>query len=517
MLGAGGAEIVNLPRGSSVLPHKHTRDILKSYNFPSYAKGTDDTSVFDIFTKGAKSFWNSSLEKSGIYKDVTMPNWFPSTRKILGKISGGVIEKLKKEMDKFLSFDNFRGGGAEMARKAIIQALGITGQSMSWLPFLMTVANKESSFNPRAINLWDINAKRGIPSKGMFQTIDPTFKRWKLSGMDDIYNPLHNAVSAIRYMVGRYGGIGGHPAYKSMARGGGYKPYSEGGVIDEEQIALLGEDNKEEVVIPMDRHKSRSMDLLAYANLRLGVFERFERFFEDMLFQMKDSTKDISVTIFESGKLTNDKLNDLSINLSNSTVKLGENLTSTISKSANTSSLSIKDQVMKLRDVVEHSKLDDDSFRVNSLLSYQEGYYQAEDGSWVKPSFYGNNKPNTRRLSWESQLKELQDLIEGSSLDDDSFFMNGLLSYKKGYVQAEDGSYVPPSFYDSYYKAFNLPNPNQSTVSTTNNTNNNNNYEIHVNYSGNGNENDIYQLAQQIRKELERVDGTQSRSYGVIA
>ncbi|MFP3471937.1 transglycosylase SLT domain-containing protein, partial [Micrococcus sp. SIMBA_144] len=80
-------------------------------------------------------------------------------------------------------------------------ALGITGQSMSWLPAMMKIAQKESGFNPRAINLWDINAKRGIPSKGMFQTIDPTFNSYKMPGMDDIYNPVHNAVAAIRYMI----------------------------------------------------------------------------------------------------------------------------------------------------------------------------------------------------------------------------------------------------------------------------------------------------------------------------
>ena len=148
MLGAGGQEIVDLPRGSSVLPFKHTQDILKQYGFPAYKDGVGDFDIFDIFTKGAKSFWDNALEKSRIFKEVVMPSWFPSTRDILGKISGGVVKKLKDEMDEFLSFDNYKGGGAEMARKAIIQALQITGKPMSWLQPMMTIANKESSFNP---------------------------------------------------------------------------------------------------------------------------------------------------------------------------------------------------------------------------------------------------------------------------------------------------------------------------------------------------------------------------------
>ena len=87
-----------------------------------------------------------------------------------------------------------------------------------------------------------------------------------------------------------------------MSRGGGYKPYAEGGIINEKQLALLGEDNKQEVVIPMDRNKSNATGLLAYANLKLGVFERFENFFTELLLQIKQSTKDLISTIQSSNE-----------------------------------------------------------------------------------------------------------------------------------------------------------------------------------------------------------------------
>jgi hypothetical protein len=38
------------------------------------------------------------------------------------------------------------------------------------------IAQRESNFKPDAVNNWDSNAKKGTPSKGMFQFIEPTFK-----------------------------------------------------------------------------------------------------------------------------------------------------------------------------------------------------------------------------------------------------------------------------------------------------------------------------------------------------
>ncbi|MGM7637594.1 phage tail tape measure protein [Bacillus sp. Hm123] len=183
------------------------------------------------------------------------------------------ISKIAKSKAKDLmsSFGNYSGGGSAMARSAIMQALQITGMPMSWLDPLMMVAKHESGFNPNAINNWDINAKRGDPSVGLFQIIGETFKRWTLPGMNDRRNPLHSAVAAIRYINGRYGGIQNHPGVKSKSRGGGYKPYAQGGVITHDHIARVGEGGKREVIIPLEQHRSRALSLLNYAQQALGV------------------------------------------------------------------------------------------------------------------------------------------------------------------------------------------------------------------------------------------------------
>ncbi|GHF85191.1 transglycosylase SLT domain-containing protein [Streptomyces thermodiastaticus] len=67
---------------------------------------------------------------------------------------------------------------------------------------------RESSGNPKAINLWDSNAAKGIPSKGLLQVIDPTFNAYHVPGTSyDIYDPVANITAACNYAADRYGSI----------------------------------------------------------------------------------------------------------------------------------------------------------------------------------------------------------------------------------------------------------------------------------------------------------------------
>ncbi|MFF3910058.1 LysM peptidoglycan-binding domain-containing protein [Streptomyces sp. NPDC001848] len=67
---------------------------------------------------------------------------------------------------------------------------------------------RESSGNPNAINLWDSNAAKGIPSKGLLQVIDPTFRAYHVPGTSwNIYDPVANITAACNYAYHRYGSI----------------------------------------------------------------------------------------------------------------------------------------------------------------------------------------------------------------------------------------------------------------------------------------------------------------------
>ncbi|MBT2470399.1 LysM peptidoglycan-binding domain-containing protein [Streptomyces sp. ISL-66] len=67
---------------------------------------------------------------------------------------------------------------------------------------------RESSGNPMAINNWDSNAAAGIPSKGLLQVIDPTFRAYHVPGTaQNSYDPVANITAACNYAAARYGSI----------------------------------------------------------------------------------------------------------------------------------------------------------------------------------------------------------------------------------------------------------------------------------------------------------------------
>ncbi|GAA3658506.1 transglycosylase SLT domain-containing protein [Streptomyces chitinivorans] len=67
---------------------------------------------------------------------------------------------------------------------------------------------RESSGDPRAINNWDVNARNGIPSKGLLQVIQPTFDAYHVEGTKyDLYDPVANIVAACNYAADRYGSM----------------------------------------------------------------------------------------------------------------------------------------------------------------------------------------------------------------------------------------------------------------------------------------------------------------------
>ena len=181
----------------------------------------------------------------GLVNGLSASNLKELGKNLFGDFLGGVFDTF----DKIRGFLSGSGAGGDI-KSWIAQAIAITGVPSSWAGALETIAKYESGGNPRAINLWDINAQRGIPSKGLMQTIDPTFNAYKLPGMDDIWNPVHNAVAAIRYIQSRYGTVFNTPGIKSMASGGGYRGYWRGGTVPYGQRILVGERGPELMDVP---------------------------------------------------------------------------------------------------------------------------------------------------------------------------------------------------------------------------------------------------------------------------
>lgn len=108
----------------------------------------------------------------------------------------------------------------------IQQAIAATGVPPSWAPGLKTIAQHESGLNPNATNGNDpVGNGRYQTVIGLMQMLPSTFQANAAPGHTDIYNPVDNLVSAIRYIKRRYGEPGNTPGLRSMAQGGSYRGY----------------------------------------------------------------------------------------------------------------------------------------------------------------------------------------------------------------------------------------------------------------------------------------------------
>lgn len=160
------------------------------------------------------------------------------------------------------SGDSVGGSGVARWRNIAIQALKMEGQySPSNLNALLHQMTTESNGNPKAINLWDPNAMKGTPSKGLMQVIDPTFRAYARPGFNkNIYDPLSNILASIRYTLATYG---------SLVAGWRGVGYENGGLITRQHLAMVGEGNKPEMVIPLT-NQARAVQLILQALSFLG-------------------------------------------------------------------------------------------------------------------------------------------------------------------------------------------------------------------------------------------------------
>lgn len=116
-----------------------------------------------------------------------------------------------------------QGRKRELIEEALIKA-GVPA-SLANISAVNLIVQRESSWNPNIVNTWDSNARKGTPSKGLMQTIGPTFNSYSIPGHKNIFNPVDNMIAGIRYSVSRYGSLQNVPGVRAVARGGAYRGY----------------------------------------------------------------------------------------------------------------------------------------------------------------------------------------------------------------------------------------------------------------------------------------------------
>lgn len=192
----------------------------------------------------------------GVFGDITPLAKPPRSAGERGELSRLAMAYMKHLYDKAMdwatdiTFDMMPDVGDAFSRQQAAEwirtALTITGAPLSWLAPMLEIAYRESSFNPRAENLTGAGAAAGYP-KGLFQTVLSTFAAYKRAGMDNIFDPVHNAVAAINYMRARYGGAPQAWAYWQT-----HHSYGDGGLVTKPTFALVGEDGPE-MILPLTK------------------------------------------------------------------------------------------------------------------------------------------------------------------------------------------------------------------------------------------------------------------------
>lgn len=208
----------NAPKGMKVLPAEQTAKLMgKTAPTFHYAKGTGSFDVWK-YIDGAASLIGAIKDNFVTYGDVSgmAIHFGKSMVSTITSQMSAWAEKLFEEFGAMPLGAYNPSKGVEQWRSTVIRALKMEGQySTANVARTLYQMQTESGGNPSAINLWDSNAKAGIPSKGLMQVIDPTFASYARPGFNkNIYDPLSNILASIRYAVSRYGSL--EKAYRGV-------------------------------------------------------------------------------------------------------------------------------------------------------------------------------------------------------------------------------------------------------------------------------------------------------------
>lgn len=280
--------VLPMEKGTKIVPANQTKSFIEQ--LPHFAKGIGDvfggiwTTAKDI----AGTVWDyithpEDLLKIAINKFTDFSNAMEPgssiAKGVISTVLGSVTDFIKSVFDTITPEVNYNpSAGVEQWRELAAKALRMTGQySEANLNRLLMQMQSESGGNPNAINNWDINAKRGTPSKGLMQVIDPTFRTYAMSGYNkNIYDPLSNILAAIKYTLSKYGSLANGWKGHGYAQGIGniglsdiiglplldVQYFENGGILTKpamfslgKSVGIAGEGKEPEAITPISKLK----------------------------------------------------------------------------------------------------------------------------------------------------------------------------------------------------------------------------------------------------------------------
>ena len=185
--------------------------------------------LLNIYSRGkntAKSFWHNFGNSGAKLIPHWGENWFKN-----------LLTKLKDKLDEI-------GGDGPVSASLIKRAASKMHVDVSSgdIARIMNVIQHESGGNAKAINLWDVNAKAGHPSKGILQFIDGTFNHYAMPGHHNIWKPFDQLLAMFNDSTWRrdltLGGWGPTGSRRYANGGWADKPSVFGEVDGEPEIAI---------------------------------------------------------------------------------------------------------------------------------------------------------------------------------------------------------------------------------------------------------------------------------------
>lgn len=283
-----------MEKGTQIVPAKQTQQYLSMMPHFKTGIGTkikDTISDVWSYVSHPSKLVDLAIEKFADVGNAAEPG-LSIAKGVISQVKGSITDFVKNLFsESALKVNYVASKGVEQWRSLAIKALQLTGQySAANLNSLLYQMQTESSGNPNAINLWDSNAKRGTPSKGLMQVIDPTFRAYAMAPYNkNIWDPLSNMIASIRYAVSRYGSLG--RAYQGHG-------YASGGFPQMGEFFMARESGPELVGRMGSRNAVANNDQIT-EGIKGAVFEAMlDAFQAGGIFEQKsDANKDVTLEL----------------------------------------------------------------------------------------------------------------------------------------------------------------------------------------------------------------------------
>jgi SLT domain-containing protein len=261
VVGEQGPELVSLPPGSRVYSHGQSKAMIPG--IPGFAAGGYVPNL-----PGAENWIGGNEYSFG--------------KAVEGNFAVRLIGQLKAAVKKAAaaaaaaaagSVAYSRVAGVTQWEGTALRALAMLGLPAADLPTVMAQILTESGGNPNAINLTDINAQQGDPSRGLLQLIGTTFAAYRSRALSsNIYNPLANIYAGLHYAESRYG----NPGWLGVLGHG--HGYDQGGWLMPGATLAINNTGRPEQVIPAG-HGGGGVHLHLTVNGPIGSQQQLEDWF----------------------------------------------------------------------------------------------------------------------------------------------------------------------------------------------------------------------------------------------